>query len=135
MSAMPRGVAVVTGAGGTGCGRAIAARFASRGDAVVVSDINEPGGRETVEQILLAGGTAEFFRADVRHDSQTRDLISFAEATFGAVSVLVNNASAPEGAGVESSTGPIRWRRISWAPCMQVVGRSRRCVARAAALS
>jgi NAD(P)-dependent dehydrogenase (short-subunit alcohol dehydrogenase family) len=98
---VPRGVVVVTGAGGTGCGRAIAARFASRGDAVVVSDINEPGGRGTVEQILRAGGTAAFFRADIRQDSQTRDLISFAEATFGAVSVLVNNASAPEGAGAE----------------------------------
>lgn len=101
MSVAPRGVVIVTGAGGTGCGRAIAARFASRGDAVVVSDMNESGGRETVEQIHRAGGTAAFFHADVRRDSQMRDLVTFAEATYGAVTVLVNNASAPEGAGAE----------------------------------
>ena len=41
-------VAVVTGAGGTGCGRSIARRFASRGSVVVVSDIDEAGGQETV---------------------------------------------------------------------------------------
>ena len=99
MNAGPRGVVIVTGAGGTGCGRAIAARFASRGDAVVVSDINEPGGRETVEQIHRAGGRAAFFHADVRRDSQMSDLASFAEATYGTVTVLVNNASAPESAG------------------------------------
>src|SRR5262249_49121792 len=38
-----------------------------------------------------------FFRADVRNESQVRDLVSFAEATFGGVSVLINNASAPHG--------------------------------------
>jgi NAD(P)-dependent dehydrogenase (short-subunit alcohol dehydrogenase family) len=87
-------VAIVTGAGGTGCDRAIAARFATRGSAVVVSDINEAGGHETVHLIEQGGGRAAFFRAGVRKNSQVRDLVSFAEATFGDVTVLVNNASA-----------------------------------------
>src|SRR6476620_8653845 len=85
-------VAIVTGAGGTGCGRAIAVRFATRGSAVVVSDINESGGHETVRLIEQGGGRAAFFRTDVRKDSHVRDLVSFAEATFGGVTVLVNNA-------------------------------------------
>jgi NAD(P)-dependent dehydrogenase (short-subunit alcohol dehydrogenase family) len=98
-------VAVVTGAGGTGCGRAIAARFAARGSAVVVSDINEAGGHETVRLIEQGGGRVAFFRADVGKESQMRDLISFAKATFGGITVLVNNASAPHG----SSEGLEDW--------------------------
>lgn len=94
-------VAIVTGAGGTGCGRAIAMRFATLGSAVVVSDINEAGGHETVRLIEQGGGRAVFFRADVRKESQVRDLVSFAEATLGGVTVLVNNASAPHGEGIE----------------------------------
>jgi 3-oxoacyl-[acyl-carrier protein] reductase len=93
----PRRVVIVTGAGGTGCGRAIATRFAGDGAAVVVSDINEPGGHETVRLIETAGGRAAFFRADVRDESQVRDLIASGEATFGGLAVLVNNASAPVG--------------------------------------
>jgi 3-oxoacyl-[acyl-carrier protein] reductase len=92
-------VVIVTGAGGGGCGRAIAARFASAGAAVIVSDINEAGGHDTVCLIERGGGRARFFRADVRQELQVRDLVSFAEATFGRVTVLVNNASAPHGTG------------------------------------
>jgi NAD(P)-dependent dehydrogenase (short-subunit alcohol dehydrogenase family) len=95
MMQQPRHVAVVTGAGGTGCGRAIARRFASDGAAVVVSDINEAGGHETVRLIESAGGRAAFLRADIRDETQARELISFADRTFAPVTILVNNASAP----------------------------------------
>jgi len=90
-------VVIVTGSGGTGCGRAIALRFAAAGAAVVVSDINEAGGRETARVIQGTGGRAAFFRADVRREAEAQALVSFAEATFGSVQVLVNNASAPRG--------------------------------------
>src|SRR5262245_14177421 len=90
-------VVVVTGSGGTGCGRAIAARFAASGAAVVACDINEAGGRETVRVIEQAGGRAAFFRADVRSEPEVRALVSFAETTFGCLHVLINNASAPRG--------------------------------------
>ncbi len=49
-------VAIVTGAGGGGSGRAIARRLARDGAFVVVSDIDEQGGRETLvccAQILI----------------------------------------------------------------------------------
>jgi len=85
---------VVTGAGGNGSGRAIARRFAHDGAAVVVCDINETGARETVRQIEAAGGRAAFCPADVRVEAQVRKLVGFAEETFGALAVLVNNASA-----------------------------------------
>lgn len=97
-----RRVVVVTGAGGSGCGRAIAARFACAGAPVVVSDINEAGGHDTVQLIERSGGRAAFCRADDRKESEVRDLISFAETTYGGLRVLVNNASAPHGGeGIE----------------------------------
>jgi NAD(P)-dependent dehydrogenase (short-subunit alcohol dehydrogenase family) len=86
---------IVTGAGGDGSGRAIARRFAREGAAVVVCDLNEPGARETVQQIEAAGGRAAFYSADVRAEEQVRALVGFTEQTFGSLAVMVNNASAP----------------------------------------
>jgi NAD(P)-dependent dehydrogenase (short-subunit alcohol dehydrogenase family) len=101
-------VVIVTGAGGVGCGRSISLRFATGGATVVVSDIDEASGQETVRLIERGGGRAAFFRSDVRNESQVKDLILFAEATFGGVSVLVNNASAPHGGEeIESWMDPI----------------------------
>jgi NAD(P)-dependent dehydrogenase (short-subunit alcohol dehydrogenase family) len=88
-------VVIVTGGGGSGCGRAIADAFAERGAVVVVSDINAAGGRETVRLIEERGRRAAFFHADIRSDSEVKKLVEFAESKFGSVSVLVNNASAP----------------------------------------
>jgi 3-oxoacyl-[acyl-carrier protein] reductase len=85
---------IVTGAGGSGSGRAIARRFASDGAALVINDINEAGARETVRQIESYGGKAAFHPADVRIEDQVRRLIGFTEDTFGGLAVLVNNASA-----------------------------------------
>jgi len=98
VTADPR-VVIVTGAGGTGCGRSISARFAARGAAVVVCDIDEAGARETARAIEADGGRAAVCIADVRDDSSVRELVSFAERTFGGVQVLVNNASATHDAG------------------------------------
>ena len=44
-------VAIVTGAGGTGCGRAIACHYARERAAVVLADINEEGLRATANAI------------------------------------------------------------------------------------
>jgi NAD(P)-dependent dehydrogenase (short-subunit alcohol dehydrogenase family) len=85
-------VAVVTGAGGGGQGRAVARRLAREGASVVVSDINDLGGRETVRLIEELRGRAAFFRADVGVESDVRELIAFSEQTFGGVDILVNNA-------------------------------------------
>jgi NAD(P)-dependent dehydrogenase (short-subunit alcohol dehydrogenase family) len=62
---------------------------------VVVSDVNESGGRETVRQIEQTGGRAAFCSCDVRSEEQMRRMIGFAEETFGSLGIMVNNASAP----------------------------------------
>jgi NAD(P)-dependent dehydrogenase (short-subunit alcohol dehydrogenase family) len=88
--------AIVTGSGGLGCGRAIALRLTREGAQVIVSDIDESGGRETVRRIEEAGGRAAFRAADVRVEDEVRRLIEFAERTFGPPGILVNNASGPK---------------------------------------
>jgi NAD(P)-dependent dehydrogenase (short-subunit alcohol dehydrogenase family) len=85
-------VAIVTGGGGAGTGRAIALRLAEAGAKVVVADVDAAGGAETVRQIDVAGGVAAFFRADVTREDDVRGTVSFSQETFGGLDVLVNNA-------------------------------------------
>jgi 3-oxoacyl-[acyl-carrier protein] reductase len=91
--------AIVTGAGGSGCGRAIARRLARDGAAIVVSDVNQAGGLETVHLIEAAGGRARFCAADVRDPVQVQHLVQFAVAGDEGLSILINNASAPHPTG------------------------------------
>ena len=57
-------VALVTGAA-SGIGHASALAFAQAEACVVVSDVDEAGGRETVTLIDAGGGKAHFVRSDV----------------------------------------------------------------------
>jgi NAD(P)-dependent dehydrogenase (short-subunit alcohol dehydrogenase family) len=87
-------VAVITGSGGVGCGHAIAQRFARAGYFVVVSDINDARGHETLEGIKAQGHRADYQHADVRVEPDVDALLAFAQR-HGTLKVLVNNASAP----------------------------------------
>ena len=84
-------VAVVTG-GASGIGRSTAEFFARRGAAVLVSDVNEEGGRETVETIEADGGRAAFLRADVASPADCEALSAAAVEQFGRLDFACNNA-------------------------------------------
>ncbi len=84
-------VALITGAG-SGIGRESARLFAQEGAAVVVADVDEVGGQETVAQIREAGGRALFVHADVSRAADCRNMVAAAEETFGGLHVLFNNA-------------------------------------------
>jgi NAD(P)-dependent dehydrogenase (short-subunit alcohol dehydrogenase family) len=86
---------IVTGAGGNGCGRAIATSFAARGASVIVADIDDVGGRETTRRIERSGGRCVFHQTDVRDAQQVRELVMVGEKKFGPLAVFVNNASGP----------------------------------------
>jgi NAD(P)-dependent dehydrogenase (short-subunit alcohol dehydrogenase family) len=84
-------VAIVTGAG-SGIGRASAIRFAAEGAKVLVSDVNEAGGKETVAKIKECGGEATFARNDVSHEADVQAMIAAAVSAYGRLDVLFNNA-------------------------------------------
>jgi len=86
-------VAVVTGST-SGLGAEIARRFAFEGAAVLVTGRNDQRGRAVVDTIAAAGGQAAFAPGDLSDPSVCGRLVQDAEAAFGPVSVLVNNAVA-----------------------------------------
>jgi NAD(P)-dependent dehydrogenase (short-subunit alcohol dehydrogenase family) len=85
--------ALITGST-SGIGRAIAEAFAREGACVVVSGRDQGRGRETVEHIQRAGGTAAFVRGDLSTVAGARSLARQATSAFGAIDILVNNAGA-----------------------------------------
>lgn len=84
-------VALITGAS-SGIGRETALLFAQEGASVVVCDVNDQGGAETVSQIEMAGGQGFYLHADVSQAEDCRNMVQQAEARFGALHILFNNA-------------------------------------------
>ena len=84
-------VALVTGAGG-GIGRAAALAFARSGAAVLVSDVNDKGGEETVALIQQQGGKAAYQHCDVSDSAQVKAMVAAAVEHFGRLDCAFNNA-------------------------------------------
>ncbi len=90
-------VVLITGAL-TGIGRATAIAFARDGARVVISGRRDEVGQQLVAELREIGLEAEYWRADVRHEDDVRDLINKTVTRFGRLDVAVNNA-ATEGRG------------------------------------
>lgn len=84
-------VALITG-GGSGIGRASALRFAAEGAAVVAVDLDEAAAVETISLVEAAGGQGLAVAADVADAPACEAMVASAEAAFGRLDVLFNNA-------------------------------------------
>ncbi len=84
-------VAIVTGAA-NGIGAATARRLAGEGAAVVVADMDEKGGGQTVDTIRASAGTATFAPVDVTSRAGVEALLAAAITAYGQVDVLANIA-------------------------------------------
>ncbi len=84
-------VAVITG-GASGIGRESALLFAQEGASVVVTDVNDAEGEQTVALIQEAGGQAVYQHADIAKAADCEAMVARAEKEFGALHILFNNA-------------------------------------------
>ena len=104
-------VAVITGAG-SGIGRATSLRLANDGASILVADVDEAGGAETVKLIEKEGGRAMFVRANVTDEGDARNMIDTAVAKLGGLDILYNNAGIGTGIpGFPEASLP-QWRRV-----------------------
>lgn len=109
-------IVLVTG-GGSGIGRATSLELARSGATLVVADITEEGGRQTVDAIEKAGGDAIFVLANVTREDDVQALVKAAVEAFGRLDCAVNNAGIGGGRPSEPRVATHecpeeRWARI-----------------------
>ena len=102
-------IAVVSG-GGSGIGRAAVLALLERGARVVVADIDEDAGRQTVALAASKRGTAVFARCDVTQTADLARAFACAGEHFGRPHIAFNNA----GIGGEDlfADDPGDWARV-----------------------
>ncbi|WP_342799907.1 SDR family oxidoreductase [Nocardia sp. No.11] len=98
---------VVTGAA-RGIGAAVARTLAKSGAGIVVADLLEHDGKAVAESL---GSHAIFRHLDVTDEDEWRRVLDDAEATFGPLAVLVNNAGIVDFGGVEAES-PTQFRHV-----------------------
>ena len=84
-------VALVTGFG-SGIGQAVAVMLASEGAKVLGVSRRQDAANETLAAITAAGGTAEFFAADIRSSSDVDAAVAKAVESFGGLDIVANCA-------------------------------------------
>jgi NAD(P)-dependent dehydrogenase (short-subunit alcohol dehydrogenase family) len=96
--------AIVTG-GASGIGRAIATSLVSRGDTVIVSDVNAEGAEQVAEKLNSAGpGKAFAVTLDVRDAEAVTELYGSVKAAHGRLDLVFNNAGIAIGGLAEELT-------------------------------
>ena len=101
---------VVTGGGG-GIGGATCRRFAGEGARVAVFDLDLGAARKVAAAIRETGGAAEAFHCDISVRPSVDAAVAAAEAAFGPIDVLVNNAGWDVFRPF-TKTEPAQWDRL-----------------------
>jgi NAD(P)-dependent dehydrogenase (short-subunit alcohol dehydrogenase family) len=93
-------VALISGAA-RGIGGETARLMAKEGARVVVADLLDDRGRQTVADITATGGQAAYAHLDVTIEEDWAAAINLAVSRFGRLDILVNNAGVFIGNGIE----------------------------------
>lgn len=105
-------VVLITGSG-SGIGRSTAYTLAAEGAKIVVTDINEDGGNETVEQIKSSNGDAFFIKNNVADWDDVQHMFKAAIDHYGRIDIAVNNAGIGSPDFAKTGDKPIEvWDKI-----------------------
>lgn len=104
-------VAFVTG-GSTGIGRATALAFAENGARVVLADVNEDAGMQTVQLIEKNGGTAVFVKCNVAHFDDVKAAIEKTISLYGSLDFAFNNAGIEGQSGSTADCSEENWQKV-----------------------
>jgi NAD(P)-dependent dehydrogenase (short-subunit alcohol dehydrogenase family) len=89
---MKNRIALVMG-GGAGTGRATVLAFAREGAKVVIADVNEEGGRETLKLVQAEGGEGLFVTANMGDAADVQAVMEQTRQAFGGLHIVSNNAA------------------------------------------
>lgn len=103
-------VILITGSG-SGIGRSTALLFAREGATVIVNDLDEARGIETLKDIHADGGKGHFIHADVTHAESVEQMVDQIIEQYGHIDVLFNNAGI-SGVGALHEVEPDAWERV-----------------------
>jgi NAD(P)-dependent dehydrogenase (short-subunit alcohol dehydrogenase family) len=84
-------VALITGAA-SGIGKETARLFAKEGAHVIVVDLNEVEGHQTVEKIEQEHGRATFIKVDITDEESVREMVETIQRKHETIDILFNNA-------------------------------------------
>src|SRR5262245_375782 len=105
-------VCVITG-GGSGMGATAARLFAAEGARLVIADVAEKAGMETVEAVKSQGGEALFIPADVSREADCKRIMDEGARAFGGLDALYNNAGIfPADDGSVTDTPDTVWQKV-----------------------
>jgi NAD(P)-dependent dehydrogenase (short-subunit alcohol dehydrogenase family) len=110
MSRLDGKVALISGAA-RGIGGETARLMAKEGARIVVADVLDDQGRQTVSTITAAGGQADYTHLDVTNDDEWATALNLAVSKFGKLDILVNNAGVFIGKGIED-IGLEEWNKL-----------------------
>jgi NAD(P)-dependent dehydrogenase (short-subunit alcohol dehydrogenase family) len=112
MELLKNKVALVTGAG-SGIGKCVAELYAKNGASVVISDIDEKGGKAVADAIKASGGEAVFIKSDSSQPGDCEQLVAQTLAAFKQLDIACNNAGI---GGAAAPTGEYKleeWQKVN----------------------
>lgn len=110
MKKLENKIAIITG-GADGIGKAGAVKFSNEGATVIIWDMNEEKGAETIAELKASGGKAEFFKVNVANFDEVATTVNTIIEKYQRIDILVNNAGITRDATLKKMTSE-QWDQV-----------------------